>query len=170
MPSGVDNTLSTYAKPMLFCNDGGLQVTTIEVNETPPLLIAWGDEKGRTSEQVAGVRERRDQAPAHFDAVFDEMDSLSLQGADLLRSGAWRELGALMNVCHGLLNAIGVSTPNLERMVTLARRSGAAGAKLTGGGGGGSIVALCPDGIDAVEQALQQGGYQTLVPGTRGGK
>jgi len=169
-PSGVDNTLSTYARPMLFCNDGGLQVTTIEVNETPPLLIAWGDEKGRTSEQVAGVRERRDQAPGHFDAVFDEMDSLSRQGADFLRAGNWRELGALMNLCHGLLNAIGVSTPNLERMVTLARQAGAAGAKLTGAGGGGSIVALCPDGIDAVEQALQQSGYQTLVPGKWDGK
>ncbi len=155
---------------MLFCNDGGLQVTTIEVNEAPPLLIAWGDEKGRTSEQVAGVRERRGQAPAHFDAVFDEMDSLSRQGADFLRAGSWRELGALMNLCHGLLNAIGVSTPNLERMVMLARQAGATGAKLTGAGGGGSIVALCSDDIDAVEQALQQGGYQTLVPGARDGK
>jgi hydroxymethylglutaryl-CoA reductase len=166
-PSGVDNTLSTYAQAMLFCNDGGLQVTMIEVAEEPPLLIAWGDETGRTSVQVASVRDRRDQAPAHFDALFDEMDSLSRQGAERLRSGSWRELGALMNVCHGLLNAIGVSTPALERMVTLARQAGAAGAKLTGAGGGGSIVALCPDGIDTVEAALRQGGYQTLVPGKR---
>jgi len=153
---------------MLFCNDGGLQATTIEVDETPPLLIAWGDEKGRTSEQVAGVRDRRDRAPAHFDVLFDEMDSLSRQGADFLRAGDWQALGALMDLCHGLLNAIGVSTPNLERMVTLARQAGAAGAKLTGAGGGGSIVALCPDGVDAVEQALQRAGYQTLVPGKWG--
>lgn len=163
-PSGVDNTLSTYAKPMLFCNDGGLQVTTIEINEAPPLLIAWGDEKGRTSEQVAGVRQRRDQLPAHFDALFDEMDGLSRQGAELLRVGNWQELGALMNLCHGLLNAIGVSTPMLESMVTTARQAGAAGAKLTGAGGGGSIVALCPDRLDSVERALQQAGYRTLVP------
>jgi len=169
-PSGVDNTLSTYARPMLFCNDGELQVTTIEVNETPPLLIAWGEEKGSTSEQVAGVRDRRDQAPAHFDALFDEMDSLSRQGADLLRAGDWLALGALMDLCHGLLNAIGVSTPNLERMVTLARQAGAAGAKLTGAGGGGSIAALCPDGVDAVEQALKRAGYETLVPGKWGSR
>ena len=117
--------------------------------------------RGATSEQVAGVRERRNEIPSHFDALFDEMDSLSLQGANLLKSGNWQELGALMNVCHGLLNAIGVSTPTLERMVTLARQAGAAGAKLTGAGGGGSIVALCPDGIDAVQEAMRQGGYQT---------
>ncbi|MGB5690263.1 MAG: hydroxymethylglutaryl-CoA reductase, degradative [Woeseiaceae bacterium] len=166
-PSGVDNTLSTYAQPMLFRNNGGLQITAIELEEPPPLVIAWGDEKGKTSEQVAGVRERREQAPAHFDALFDEMDSLSRQGADLLRSGKWQELGVRMNLCHGLLNAIGVSTPTLERMVTLARQAGAAGAKLTGAGGGGAIVALCPGSIEAVENALQQSGYQTLVPGRK---
>lgn len=166
-PSGVDNTLSTYAQPMLFRNAGELEIDTLDVDEVPPLLIAWGEEKGRTSEQVAGVRKRRDAAPAHFEAIFDEMDSLSRQGADLLVAGDWQKLGALMNLGHGLLNAIGVSTPGLERMVALARSAGASGAKLTGAGGGGSIVALCPGTIDAVEKCLQQAGYQTLVPGKR---
>ena len=117
---------------------------------------------------VALVREGRERSPEQFDALFDQMDSLSRQGADWLRAGAWAELGAAMNVCHGLLNAIGVSTPNLERMVTLARQSGAAGAKLTGAGGGGSIVALCPDGIGDVQKAMQQAGYRTLVPANEG--
>lgn len=112
---------------------------------------------------VAGVRARREQAPEHFDVVFDQMDRLSREGADFLRAGAWTELGAAMNICQGLLNAIGVSTPHLERMVMLARQSGAVGAKLTGAGGGGSIVALCPDCIDEVQNALQQSGYSTLV-------
>lgn len=164
-PSGIDNTLSTYARPMLFRTGDGVQVDFLDVDSRPPLLIAWGDETGRTSELVAAVRERRDQSPQHIDAVFDQMDALSRQGADLLRAGAWTELGAAMNVCHGLLNAIGVSTPNLERMVTLARQSGAVGAKLTGAGGGGSIVALCPDGIDDVQAAMEQAGYRTLALG-----
>ncbi|MDH5584565.1 MAG: mevalonate kinase, partial [Gammaproteobacteria bacterium] len=64
------------------------------------------------------------------------------------------------------LNAIGVSTPELEYMVAIARDSGAAGAKLTGGGGGGSIVALCPGKEDEVRTALQKSGYRTL-PGIR---
>jgi len=149
----------------LFCNKGGLQADTIDDVAMPPLVVAWGDETGRTSEQVAGVRARYDQAPAQFEALFEQMDKLSQQGAGLLRSGDWSGLGSLMDVCHGLLNAIGVSTPNLERMVAIARHSGAAGAKLTGAGGGGSIVAVCPDGTEQVEQALQEAGYQTLVPG-----
>lgn len=162
-PSGVDNTLSTYARPMLFRRDDDLHVDSLDIDELPPLLVAWGDETRKTNEMVALVREGREASPAQFDALFDQMDSLSQQGADLLRARAWAELGAAMNVCHGLLNAIGVSTPHLERMVALARRSGAVGAKLTGAGGGGSIVALCPDRIGDVQEAMRLAGYHTLV-------
>ena len=162
-PSGVDNTLSTFAKPMLFRNDGALHIDSLDIGLSPPLVIAWGDETGRTSEQVAGVRERHERFPGQFDALFDEMDRLSRQGAQLLQAARWEELGALMNICHGLLNAIGVSTPSLERMVSLARQSGAVGAKLTGAGGGGSIVALCPGNADAVERELRRAGYQTII-------
>ena len=164
-PSGVDNTLATYARPMLFDNDGELKFELLEPANVPPLVIAWGDETGSTKEMVAGVRERRSSATAHFDAIFDEMGRLSREGARLLQRGDWEGLGRLMNICHGLLNAIGVSTPQLERMVVLARQSGAAGAKLTGAGGGGSIVAMCPGKVDEVTRALRRGGYSTLVPG-----
>jgi hydroxymethylglutaryl-CoA reductase len=67
-----------------------------------------------------------------------------------------------MNVCHGFLNALQVSTPELEKMVEIARSNGAIGAKLTGGGGGGSIVALCPDTVSEVAQALHAAGYQIV--------
>ncbi len=72
------------------------------------------------------------------------------------------ELGALMNICHGLLNAAQLSTPELESMVSIARAAGAVGAKLTGGGGGGSIVALCPGTATAVRDALGAAGFRTL--------
>jgi hydroxymethylglutaryl-CoA reductase len=164
-PSGVDNTLATYARPMLFNNDGELQFELLEPASAPPVVIAWGDATGSTKEMVAGVRERYSSAVAHFDAIFDEMGRLSQEGARMLEDGDWEGLGRLMNICQGLLNAIGVSTPQLERMVALARQSGAAGAKLTGAGGGGSIVAMCPGTVDKVARALRRGGYSTLVPG-----
>ena len=164
-PSGVDNTLSTYARPMLFRNDETLQFDAFDIETPPPLVIAWGDETGQTGEQVADVRRRYDRAPEHFNALFDEMDALAGEGAKLLRAGNYEELGNLMNLCHGLLNAIGVSTPELERMVALARAAGAAGAKLTGAGGGGAIVALCPGRVDEVRLALCRAGYQVLGEG-----
>ncbi len=162
-PSGVDNTISTYRRPMLFRNDGALEISSLELSETPPIVIASSGVTGLTSEQVNAVRERRRRAPQHFDAVFDEIDSLSLKGAELLEAAEYEELGLLMNICHGMLSAIGVSTAELEQMIAMARDAGAAGAKLTGAGGGGSIVALCPHGVAVVRDALQRAGYRTLV-------
>ena len=90
------------------------------------------------------------------------MDALSLAGADALTAGDYAELGRLMNICQGLLNAIGVSTPELEGMLSIARAAGAAGAKLTGAGGGGSIVASCPGAVDDVTAALESAGFRTI--------
>ena len=161
-PSGVDNTLATYAEPLLFQNRGELETRPLSVGSMPRLVVAWGDEPGLTAIQVAGVRERRLRAPGHYDAVFERIDQLTLDSADALEQQNYRFVGDAMNLCHGLLNGIGVSTPTLERMVHIAREAGALGAKLTGGGGGGSIVALCPDDGGTVAQALESYGYTSL--------
>jgi len=60
-----------------------------------------------------------------------------------LEKGDYEKLGTLMNINHGLLSAVGVSTKEIELLVHTARENGALGAKLTGAGGGGYIVALC---------------------------
>lgn len=161
-PSGIDNTLSTYAEAILFRNKDELETQPLLLAEAPPLLIALSHDRGPTRQQVEGVRRRYEQSASQYDALFDQIDEISVQGAALLPAQEYAELGRLMNICHGILNAIQVSTPELERMVALARCSGAAGAKLTGAGGGGAIVALCPDGIDEVRAALELAGYRTL--------
>ncbi|MEE4161058.1 MAG: hydroxymethylglutaryl-CoA reductase, degradative [Woeseiaceae bacterium] len=160
-PSGVDNTLATYAEPLLFQNRGELETRPLNLGAMPHVLVAWGDEPGLTATQVAGVRERRLRAPKHFDTIFAEIDELTLASADALENRNYRLVGDAMNLCHGLLNALGVSTPTLEKMVQIAREAGALGAKLTGGGGGGSIVALCADNADEVAAALESYGFTT---------
>jgi len=161
-PSGVDNTLSCYGTPMLFRNAGSLKAETLVLDEVPPLVVAFSHSAGPTQQQVAGVRSRFDQNPSRYNAIFDQIDDISKAGAIALQAKQYRELGSIMNICHGLLNAIEVSTPDLENMVSIVRQSGAVGAKLTGAGGGGSIVALCPGAEDVVRSALHQAGYKTL--------
>ena len=162
-PSGIDNSMATFAVPMMFSNQPELKLEQLELNETPPLLIAFSSQSGSTHEQVAGVRTRYETQKIHYAAVFDEIDALSLSATKALISGNYQELGLLMNLCHGLLNAIEVSTPELESMVGIARAAGAAGAKLTGGGGGGSIVALCPGALEDVQTAFARAGFETLL-------
>jgi len=163
-PSGIDNTLSCYGKPMLFRNSASLEGEVLLLDEMPPLVIGFSHVAGSTYEQVAGVKGRFDQDESRYNAIFDQIDGISKAGAKALKAKQYQKLGSLMNLCHGLLNAIQVSTPDLENMVSIARQNGAMGAKLTGAGGGGSIVALCPGTEDVVRSALHQAGYKTLQP------
>ncbi len=162
-PSGIDNAIATFAVPMLFSNESELSIEQLELQETPPLVIAFSGRRGSTHEQVAGVRTRYEAQKSHYAAIFDEIDALSRSAAKALAAGDYHELGMLMNICQGLLNAIEVSTPELESMVGMARAAGAAGAKLTGGGGGGSVVALCPGAVADVQKAFSTAGFETLL-------
>ncbi|MGI9225403.1 MAG: hydroxymethylglutaryl-CoA reductase, degradative [Woeseiaceae bacterium] len=161
-PSGIDNTLATYAQPMLFRNANGVDFEALDIGEPLPLLIAICEQRGSTLEQVAGVRARYESSREPYEAIFEQIDALSTAGAAALLDRDFGKLGQLMNINQGLLNAMGVSTPDLEIMVDIARAAGAVGAKLTGAGGGGSIVALCPEKTPQVGSALRAEGYRVM--------
>jgi len=71
--------------------------------------------------------------------------------------------GILMDASHeSLRNDYEVSSPELDRLVALARKGGAAGARLTGAGFGGCVVALTEDRyLDRVFSSLE-GYYRNL--------
>jgi hydroxymethylglutaryl-CoA reductase len=161
-PSGIDNTVATYGEPMVFRNAESLHMDPMQLKEPPPIVIACSGTSGLTKEQVAGVRARHARSGNHYAAIFDEIDALTLAGASALASADYAELGLLMNICHGLLGAIEVSTSELEDMVSIARAAGAVGAKITGSGGGGSIVALCPGVTAEVSAAFATAGYRSI--------
>jgi len=73
-----------------------------------------------------------------------------------------------MNLCQGYLNALQLSTPELEELNHIARERGSLGAKLTGGGGGGSMIALCESRDHAIDvlggmEAAGYSGFPTEV-------
>ena len=76
--------------------------------------------------------------------------------------------GLLMDASHeSLREEYQVSSPELDRLVELARRGGAAGARLTGAGFGGCIVALADDRhVQEVIANLEEGYYrERSLPG-----
>jgi len=175
-PSGIDNTIATYGTPLLYQrnttqdNEGGganAQFDSITMAEPIPLVIGITGRESLTANTVARVRHAWETHQARYDGIFDQIAALTRAGVDALRDGHFRELGELLNLCHGYLNALQLSTPELEELVHIARANGALGAKLTGGGGGGSMIALCPDTQDQVAAAMEAAGYKTLqvMPG-----
>jgi hydroxymethylglutaryl-CoA reductase len=163
MPSGVDNALSTYAEPIVYSPRESRRRQRIHIAAPLEFVVGFSSVKGVTSELVAGVAARRDRQPDVYGSLFQQIGAQTDQCLRAMETGDVRALGDAMNVCHGLLNAIGVSHPALEQMIAVARDAGALGAKLTGAGGGGSIVALCNGNAEAVVAALATAGFESRV-------
>ncbi|WP_104135769.1 MULTISPECIES: hydroxymethylglutaryl-CoA reductase, degradative [unclassified Cryobacterium] len=166
-PSGIDNTVATFGRPILFRKTdaaSGHEIRDIVTPNPIPIVIGLSAVHALTAHTVASVRAAWQKNPGRYNAIFDQIDSLVVDGADALRRGDLAELGELMNINQGLLNALQVSGPELEQMVAIARGAGALGAKLTGGGGGGAMIALAgPAGTDPIRTALHQAGYTTYL-------
>ena len=163
-PSGVDNTVATYGRTVLYHRDAaGPHFDWLPIGAALPLVIGVSGRESLTANHVAKVRAAWQRQPERYERLFDQIDALALAGADAVRRGALAELGELMNLNHGLLNALQLSTPELEELVHIARKSGALGAKLTGGGGGGSVVAVAEEGqVATIAEAIEAAGYQAL--------
>jgi hydroxymethylglutaryl-CoA reductase len=162
-PSGIDNTLATYGQPLIYRKGTPPLVELLNVAHPLSLVVGMTRSEGLTAKTVSNVREARERNPKLYEKIFDDIDSLVLQGLTALQSNDLETLGELMNVCQGLLNALQVSTPELERLIGIARRAGALGAKLTGGGGGGAMIALCDGNAGEVQAAIESRGFQAMT-------
>jgi len=124
---------------------------TVEDVPDLPFVVGYDGGAGDTGELVAGVRALKEEYGFAADTV-GAVGDLVRRGEGALDDGDLDALGELMDVNHGLLSALGVSSRSLDAMAWAARDAGARGAKLTGAGGGGCVVAL--DDSEAVLTAL----------------
>ena len=128
--------------------------------------IVIGDtrEFSSTKELVGDVGVLHERYPVIMNPIFDTIDCFSEIGVPLIEKGDYRGVGELMNINHGLLDAIGVGSAKLSRLVYVARDAGAWGAKITGAGGGGCIVALARGvAADSVVQAISDSGGHAIA-------
>jgi len=164
-PSGIDNTLATYGKFMLFQRGDPPKTKEIRVPEPLPIVIGLTGVESLTAKMVANVREGWKNNRSQYERIFQQIDDLTLEAYDAIEEYQLEKLGELMNINQGLLNALQVSSREIEELIEIARRNGALGAKLTGGGGGGAILALCSNTEQAnkVAFAIRKSGYEALV-------
>ncbi len=161
-PSGIDNTVATYGKPLLYRRGNPPLVQMLDLERPLPLVIGLCGAESLTARTVARVRQAWQKNRTLYERIFDEIDTLTLQALEALKAHDLDQLGELMNICQGQLNALQVSSWELEELMQIARDNGATGAKLTGGGGGGAMIALCPDGTERVIAAMKNAGYQAM--------
>lgn len=159
-PSGVDDAVAAYGKPVWF--EAG-SITPVDASEDAPLWIATTPPGPSTRVAVEAVARWREAHPTRFGALL----AASREDTELARrwlvAGAWERLGALLNAGHERLVEVGVSTPILDAVCEAARANGAWGAKLTGAGMGGAVLILAPKTLD-LRAALRHAGAQEVFP------
>ncbi|MDE2636119.1 MAG: mevalonate kinase [Chloroflexota bacterium] len=161
-PSGIDNTVVVYEKPVYFVKDEAMDF--IRFGE--PLHIIIGDTgiASLTRDAVAHVRTLYEREPAHTATQFDEIGDIVNDARACIESGATARLGELMTANHHLLRGLNVSSAELDRLVEAALGAGALGAKMSGGGRGGNVIALVNDrSVTSVKDALVQAGAKRLL-------
>jgi len=113
---------------------------------------------------VGSVKERKEKEPEKYGQMFNDAEQLVYEARKELEAFNLKKVGEYMNQNHTLLQQIGVSCPELDLLVDLARNNGALGAKLTGTGKGGYMVALTPTKVlqERVARAMEKKGFQAL--------
>ncbi len=161
-PSGIDNTVVAFEKPVYFVKDAVRQVFWVG----RPFLLAIADTgiESSTKEVVGDLRRRYESDPAQYQPLFDRIGEIVVAARSAIELGQLDRLGRLMDQNHTLLQEIGVSCPELDRLVAAAREGGALGAKLSGAGWGGNLIALVTEEVRGrVDMMLRLAGATRVI-------
>jgi mevalonate kinase len=161
-PSGVDNTVIAHGRPVFFMRGQAPQV--FPIGQPFRLVIADSGIGSPTKVTVGEVRLAWQRSPERFEKLFDEIGRIVEAARVAIASGEPERLGSLMDANHELLVEMGVSCPQLDRLVATARCAGAGGAKLSGGGRGGNMIALVSaETARPVAEALRKAGAVSVI-------
>ncbi|USS85319.1 mevalonate kinase [Fructilactobacillus myrtifloralis] len=161
-PSGIDAQTVNVAHPILFEEQ---QFIDFQPPLTGFLVIADTGLASDTKTAVQQVHQFLTADQQRQDLILQlgkltERVKQELQQQDLLATGH------SLTAAQTILRALGVSTPQIDQLVTAAHAAGALGAKLTGSGLGGCIIALTETRAAAqtVAKALtEHGATQTWI-------
>ncbi|HEU4746758.1 MAG TPA: mevalonate kinase [Anaerolineales bacterium] len=154
-PSGIDNTVITYARPVYYVKDQPIE--TFHVRKPFTIVIADTGISAPTKESVGDVRRLWLNDRSRWETIFDKIGEISFTARRAIEAGRPELLGDLMNENHAVLKTLTVSSPELDTLVKAACSAGALGAKLSGGGRGGNMIALVePEKAETVSRALKE--------------
>ncbi len=162
MPSGIDNNVITYARPVYFVK--GKPIETLRVGAPFTLVIGDTGIPAPTKESVGDVHRLWEADRPRWEGIFDKIAEIVKSARGRIENGEWTALGRLMDQNHTLLQELTVCCVELDRLVEAGRRSGALGAKMSGGGRGGNMITLVKkENAPAVAEALRSAGAKRTI-------
>lgn len=166
-PSGVDHSVIATGGVIFFergePSSPSPALTPLRLSRRLRLAIGFAGSHAGTAHAVTALRDRARRHPAAYAHLWAGIGQLVREARVRLEEGHLGAVGELMDLNQGYLNALGVSTPAIERLCAIARDRGALGAKLSGAGGGGAVIALVDDDPEPVVRAFQAAGHEAFA-------
>ena len=162
--SPMDTAITTYGgilylkptKPKPY-------IEQVEIPAPLPSIIGHTERELTTADLLRSVKKLRDSNPKVIDSIMGSIGDVVESAKKALAAGDLNTIGTLMNINHGLLESLGISSKKLNDMVYSARFAGALGSKMTGAGGGGCMIALCPNKEAEVSTAIRISGGMPIL-------
>jgi len=159
--SGFDVAGAVYGGTLYFVT-GGKVIEPLPINSLP-LTVGYSGVKADTVTLINEVKKKLEEEPEKVNRIFDAIKDLVEKAKKDMAKGDWETVGKWMNFDQEYLRDLGVSTEKLESMISVAKKAGAWGAKLSGAGGGDCMIALTPnDKKKAVADAITKAGGQVI--------
>ncbi|KAF9115416.1 Mevalonate kinase [Mortierella sp. AM989] len=169
-PSGIDNTVSTLGGAVIFKK--GEKIEPLPGFQSLKFILTNTRVPRETQVQVANVRKLHEKFPTVVNPMLDSINEISVSCKQLFsqdgidKAHLLSRFGDLVDMNHGMLAALGVSHPALEKVREISAKFGLK-SKLTGAGGGGCALTLIrddisPEAIDEVKKLLEEEGFQCL--------
>ncbi|MCX8172932.1 MAG: mevalonate kinase [Archaeoglobaceae archaeon] len=127
--SGIDPFISTFGGTWIFP-----ERKTVEIPFNFFVIKLW---ERATREMVERVAVLKQKYPEVVDKLFDAIDSIVLKAAEC----KIEEFEELISMNQSILRALGVSSPEIDELVSRLEKEGFR-VKLTGAGGGGCIFGI----------------------------
>ena len=152
--SGADCCASTFGGLIYYTKKQGFKKIIPKKNFY--FIIASTGTKHSTGDMVSSVKKFKRSNESEFKHTIADAHDICKDAYLALLTGNDTKLGKLMNENHRLLQRIGVSNVQIDKLVEICTKHGAIGAKLTGAGGGGCIIALLTDKQDKNSRVISK--------------
>lgn len=151
--SGADVAASVYggivgyqAQPM----------TAEKFSQLHPLTAVYAGYKTPTVQAIKLVEERFTGFPGLLRSLIQGIGQCALDGMIAVRRAEWSRLGEIMSIQQGMMESLGVCTPDLRHLVDdLRAMPQMLGAKISGAGLGDCVIGLGTYSQDATAKDLR---------------
>lgn len=161
-PSGIDNSTVVYGGFLKYKKSIGIEPLNIDFKI--PILIVDSKKEAKTEETVSYIREQKKKNSKFVNSVLNHLEIISENALESLKSKNIKNLGKLMFDYYQELKKLNISTPELDKIIDIARKNKTLGAKPTGGWGGGCCLVLAESQKEIInlKRKFEENGFKSF--------